>query len=70
MPAQLIRTSILLCSSPLPSPCSLKFVVLQKSGEEMEPEMYACFAAPDCVGVSVDKADSRFSFEREINVQR
>lgn len=39
IPAQFTKTSILEVSSPLPRPAVLKFVVLQKSGDVMEPEM-------------------------------
>lgn len=71
MPAQFTTTSILLCSSPLANPCELRFVVLQNSGDVIEPEMCRCFDAADAVtGVKVFRAVSRFSFEREIRVQR
>lgn len=70
IPAQFTRTSILLCSSPFPKPWALKVVVLQKSGDDIEPAIYWCFSPDDVVGFKVVNAASRLSFERDNRVQR
>ena len=67
IPAQFTRTSTFDESSPLSKPLSLKFVVLQKSGDAIDPEIYRC-GAPKSLGVRFETAVSSLSFEREIRV--